>query len=170
MRDYSSLYKLPASPAVYAFYSGDRGQKYVVYVGIAGKLKGRIRQHLIGRDSSVATGTSAVSLNPDYVETMSWWEHESFADTVSLRAAEMIAFEILNPALRSRAGDDSAGARMLSNTEFRKSMEKLFKGPPTGIVQFPSLSEAITRISRIEDRLLKLESKLESLKDSKHEA
>jgi hypothetical protein len=111
-----------------------------------------------------------VSLNPDYVESMSWWENESFVEKVNLKAAEMIAFEILNPALRSRAGDDGAGARLLSNKEFRKSMEILFKGLPTGTAQFPSLSEAISRISKLEDQLQKLESQIEKLKDSKHES
>jgi predicted GIY-YIG superfamily endonuclease len=39
----------------------------VSYVGIAGHLKRRIEQHLIRRDSSVTTGTSVVSLNPELV-------------------------------------------------------------------------------------------------------
>ena len=71
MRDFSTVYELPNVPAVYAFYRGDRGPKYVAYVGIAGKLKQRIVQHVIRRDSSVATGTSAVNLNPDQVTSLS---------------------------------------------------------------------------------------------------
>ena len=166
MRDYSAIYSLPVNPAVYAFYSGGRGQRYVAYVGIAGQLKRRIGQHLIRRDSSVATGTSAVNLNPDYVDSMSWWEHESFDKTASLKAAEMIAFDILNPALRSRAGADSAGDSLLSDSQFKRKMEELFKGPPTGTIEFPSLSEIVSRISQIEDRLKRLESKMEKLKTS----
>ena len=74
----------------------------MTYVGTAGKLKQRIIQHLIRRDSSVTTGTSAASLNPDYVTNLSWWEHPDFEVTAKLKAAELIAFEVLNPVLRSR--------------------------------------------------------------------
>jgi excinuclease UvrABC nuclease subunit len=42
MRDFYSLYSLPNLPAVYTFHSGSKGQSYIVYVGIAGKLKQRI--------------------------------------------------------------------------------------------------------------------------------
>jgi len=123
----------------------------------------------IKRDSSVATGTSAVNLNPDSVDSMSWWEHESFVNTVNLKAAEMVAFEILNPALISRAADDGAGVTLLANDVFKTSMEELFRGPPTGTVRFPSLSEITSRISQNEDRLKMLESKIERLKGSKNE-
>ena len=45
---------------------GGRGRgAHVVYV--AGKLKQRVEQHLVRRDSSVTTGASAVCLNPDLV-------------------------------------------------------------------------------------------------------
>ncbi len=47
MRDFTTVYNLPNVPAVYAFYSGDRGPKYVAYVGITGRLKRRIVQHVI---------------------------------------------------------------------------------------------------------------------------
>ena len=66
MRDFSTAYDLPNRPAVYALYSGNGNSRYVAYVGIAGKLKQRITQHFIRRDSSVATGVSAVSLNPKH--------------------------------------------------------------------------------------------------------
>ena len=62
MRVFSQVYDLPNTPAVYAFYSEGRGPQYAAYVGIAGKLKQRIVQHLIRRDSSLATGALAVSL------------------------------------------------------------------------------------------------------------
>ena len=96
MRDFTPVYSLPNVPAVYALYSGGKGPKYVAYVGIAGRLKQRIVQHLIKRDSSVTTGTSAVNLNPDQVMSLSWWVHTDFDETVKLKAAEMVAFEILN--------------------------------------------------------------------------
>ena len=102
MRDFTQIYTLPNAPAVYAFYSGGRGPQHVTYVGTAGKLKQRIIQHLIRRDSSVTTGTSAASLNPDHVTNLSWWEHSDFEVSAKLKAAELVAFEVLNPVLRSR--------------------------------------------------------------------
>ena len=157
MKDFSQIYGLPNAPAVYAFYSGGRGPQYVAYVGIAGKLKQRIVQHLIRRDSSVATGTSAVSLNPDQLTRMEWWSHPSFDKTVNLKAAEMVAFDILQPALRSRGRDDSAGREVLADQSFRDSMEALFKGQPSGTVDFLSLSDALERINQLEKRIEELE-------------
>ena len=75
-----SVSELPNEPAVYAMYGGRGKDKDVAYVGIAGKLKQRIQQHLVRRDSSVTTGVSAVSLNPEHVTKVSWWEHQSFSD------------------------------------------------------------------------------------------
>ena len=48
-------------------------------------------QHLLKRDSSVATGASAISLNPDKIAECHWWIHESFGAREYLEAAELIA-------------------------------------------------------------------------------
>ena len=158
MKDFSPIYSLPNIPAVYAFYSGGRGPHYVAYVGIAGKLKQRIVQHLIRRDSSVATGTSAVSLNPDQLTRMEWWEHPTFDRTVNLKAAEMVAFDVLQPALRSRGRDDSAGREVMAQASFRESMVALLKGQPSGAVDFLSLSDALRRIDQMVERIEALEA------------
>ena len=160
MRDFSLIYNLPNAPAVYAFYSGGRGPQYVAYVGIAGKLKQRIVQHLIRRDSSVATGTSAVSLNPDQLTRIEWWEHPKFERTVNRKAAEMVAFDILQPALRSRGRDDSAGREVMAQASFRESMEVLFKGQPSGAVDFLTLADALQRIDQLERQIKALEESL----------
>ena len=44
----------------------------MAYVVIAGRLKQRIVQDVIRRDSSVTNGTSAVNLNPDKVTSLGW--------------------------------------------------------------------------------------------------
>ena len=163
MRDFSTVYDLPNVPAVYAFYSGGRGPKYVAYVGIAGRLKQRIVQHVIRRDSSVTTGTSAVNLNPDQVTSLSWWVHPDFTETVGLKAAEMVAFEILNPALRSRAGADNAGLTMLADKEFYNRMKSLFTGNPSGTIKFYSLSDGIKEINKLKKRVDKLEEMIDKL-------
>jgi len=163
MRDFTPAYSLPNVPAVYAFYSGGKGPKYVAYVGIAGRLKQRIIQHLIRRDSSVTTGTSAVNLNPDQVTSLRWWEHPDFAKTINLKAAEMVAFEVLNPALRSRGATDNAGLQLLANNAFKSSMKTLFKEQPTGTVEFLSLADALDSINRLEMRIVELEKKIDEL-------
>ena len=132
MRDFSPAYSLPNVPAVYALYSEGRRASYVAYVGIAGRLKQRIIQHLIRRDSSVATGTSAVNLNPDLISKICWWENSNFNKADHLKAAEMVAFEVLNPALRSRGVVDNAGMNLFENEKFKTKYVKFFEEEPTG--------------------------------------
>jgi hypothetical protein len=93
-----SISELPEKPAVYALYGGvDR--QYVAYVGVTKNLKGRIIQHLVARDSSIATRYSPVGLlNPELVAEVRWWEHPQFADKVFRFAAERVAFDVLEPA------------------------------------------------------------------------
>jgi hypothetical protein len=165
MRDFSPVYNLPNVPAVYAFYSGGRRGSYAAYVGIAGKLKQRIVQHLIGRDSSVATGTSAVNLNPDFVSRINWWEHHKFEETVYLKAAEMVAFEVLNPTLRSRGIADNAAKELFKDESFKNQFRQLFEGEPTDSIGFPSLSDAMERISTLEAKVHKLEELIQKLKE-----
>jgi excinuclease UvrABC nuclease subunit len=45
---------LPNRPALYALYGGTGRHAYVAYVGITDKLKRRVAQHLLTRDSSAA--------------------------------------------------------------------------------------------------------------------
>src|SRR5690349_13098288 len=88
---------LPNRPALYALYGGTGRREYVAYVGIADSLKRRAAQHLLNRDSSVATGTSAAGINPNYVTGIRWWEHRRFSKRAALQAAELVAFDVLKP-------------------------------------------------------------------------
>lgn len=88
-----SISSLPTVPAVYAMYGGGSQRRYVAYVGLGESLRRRVEQHLVRRDSGVATGTQAVGLNPQHVREVRWWEHPRFADADALHAAERIAFE-----------------------------------------------------------------------------
>jgi hypothetical protein len=82
---------------------GGRGRGlHVAYVGLAQKLRTRIEQHLIRRDNSVTTGASAACLNPDLVTEIRWWTHPDFEKIDVLEAAELVAFDVMEPALRSR--------------------------------------------------------------------
>lgn len=162
MRDFSPIYDLPNVPAVYAFYSGGRGPQHATYVGTAGKLKQRILQHLIRRDSSVTTGTSAASLNPNYVTNLSWWEHPDFEETEKLKAAELVAFDVLNPVLRSRGAVNRSALQWASDKAFYEEIKDLFDSSPTGKIRFPSLTDVMGRINELEERIQQLEKSLQN--------
>lgn len=102
MQKPSALSELPSIPAVYALYGGQGKSAYVAYVGLATQLKPRILQHLVMPNSSVTAGVSAVTLKPEYVTRVEWWEYPDFVDGYVLMAAELIAFDVLDPVLRSR--------------------------------------------------------------------
>ena len=134
-------------------YGGAESSRYVAYVGIAGKLKQRITQHLIRRDSSITTGATAVSLNPDKVTEIRWWEHEGFSDGDFLAAAETVAFEVLDPVLRSRGNITEKAREMASSSEFSAEIRGLLEGEPTGNLVIPSLKAALDRVAELEQKL-----------------
>ena len=138
--------KVPNSPAVYCLNE----KNDVIYVGISGKLKDRLRQHFVRKDSSITTGTSAASLNPEYVDQITWWTHDSFSNRSKLEAAEIIAFETFNPILRSR-GKLSDGAKAGLTTDFKRAMKALFNKEPSGGILIPTMQDLIERIERLEN-------------------
>jgi hypothetical protein len=158
MKTVYSCSSLPQAPAVYALYGGDQ-RKYVAYVGVADKLRSRIEQHVIRRDSSVATGTSAVGINPEYVTELRWWESPRFAERAYLEASEIVAFDVFNPALRSRQPSTARARELAQHDAFHQEVRRLFAGEPTGCLVFRSLREAIERIAELEDRIAALERK-----------
>jgi hypothetical protein len=156
----SSISKLPNVPAVYVLFGGKKGDRYPVYVGIADKLKNRIEQHLVRRDSSVATSTSAAGLNPDYVTELQWWEHRKFADRKALEAAELVAFGIFDPTLRSRGNITERARELSKQREFKEEMEKLLNSKATGQLVFQTLQDAFDKINQMEERITELEKQL----------
>ena len=158
MHTSKSISELPNRPAVYALMGGLGKRAYVAYVGIAGKLRRRIAQHLVLRDSSVTTGTSAAVLNPDYVTEVRWWESSEFEDRVRLEAAEVVALRTLDPVLRSRGVTSEKATEISINEAYKKSMVSLFAGESTGQLHVPTLQSALKRIDVLEARLVKLEN------------
>jgi hypothetical protein len=148
---------LPQAPGVYAMYGGKGRGRYVAYVGIAQKLRDRIVQHLVRRDSSVATGTSAVQLNPDYVTAVEWWGHPDFDQRHVLEAAEMVAFDVLDPALRSRGAPQEKARDLYADEAFREKMHALFSGEPAGQLVIRTLEDAFERMAELEERIKDLE-------------
>jgi hypothetical protein len=153
----SSIGQLPNDPAVYAMYGGGE-RPYVAYVGLAGNLRGRIEQHLVRRDSSVTTGTAAVGLNPDHIRAVVWWQHHAFSDRVELAAAELVAFDVLEPALRSRGGIPTEALARSGDEAFRAEMTALFSSEPTGRLMLPSFASLAERVEQLERRLDRIES------------
>jgi hypothetical protein len=151
---------LPNRAALYALYGGAGTRTYVAYIGITDSLKRRAAQHLLLRDSSISTGTSAVGINPDYVTALAWWEHKRFSTRAALEAAEKVAFDVLDPALRSRGGFSKAAEVLYSSRPFRKEMETLLKKNPSGYLRIPSPEEISRRLLKLEERLDKIEQHL----------
>lgn len=153
---------LPNNPSVYALYGGKGSNIFVAYVGVADKLKQRISQHLIRRDSSITTGTSVVSLNPDYVTKIEWWEFPTFSNRSVLEAAEKVAFDILDPALRSRGKIRSDVHEMLLEKKFLEEMKKLFESKPTGKIEFPDFQDSLDLIQNLEQKIERLETQIQT--------
>lgn len=156
---------LPNSPAVYAMYGGRGRGLYVAYVGIAGSLRSRINQHLVLRDSSIATGVSAVHLNPDRVTQIDWWEHDDFADVGVREAAEIIAFDIFEPVLRSRGATTVRALELCKDQNFCTNMRQLFAEEPSGRLIIPTLQDALQKIDDLEERIAVLESLFSKIKN-----
>jgi len=139
---------------------GGRGRRlFVAYVGIGDNLRRRVVQHLVKRDSSVATGTSAVGLNPDYVTQVRWWVSPDFDDRHVLEAAELVAFDVLDPALRSRGTISGQTSRFYKDAAFQQRMRSILLGAPAGHLRLPTLHDAMERIEKLEQRLAELEGR-----------
>lgn len=121
----TSISDLPTGTAVYAMYGGDE-RPDVAYVGMGEKLRQRIRQHLVLRDSSATSDSGAVRLHPDHVSAVAWWVHAAFADELALAAAELVAFDVLEPRMRSRGGITAAAQAKAAEEPFRAEMTAIF--------------------------------------------
>lgn len=160
MKEVTAISKLPAVPAVYALYGSQGHGEYVAYVGQAAKLRQRIMQHLVQRNSSVVTGASAVSLNPDLVSEVRWWHDPSFEDPTHLSAAELVAFDVLQPVLRSRGAVTDEASTLSKDERFSEPMRHLFQKQATGRLAIPTLDSAMERIAALESRVKCLEAML----------
>ena len=156
MRSFDEIKHLPQFPGIYGFKGPNDIQDNYSYIGISNKLRGRASQHLLKRDSSVATGASAISLNPDKIAECHWWIHESFGAREYLEAAELIAFERFNPTLVSRGSPSTKALDISNNEDFIKQMEKLFSNVPSGYIKFYDLSWAVNKIKELENEILEL--------------
>ena len=161
MIELTTILDLPNVPAVYAMFGGQGRSRYVAYVGLGSKLRDRVTQHLIRRDSSVTTGVSAVSLNPDFVTEVRWWEHPEFIKQDALEAAELVAFDLLEPALRSRGGITDRAKQLYHASDYREKMNTVFSGEATGCLRVRSLSRAWEQIDELAESIKRIEARLD---------
>jgi len=83
-----------------------------------------------------------------------------FADDDRRHAAEQVAFEALQPVLRSRGNLRSAAADYLRDEAFIAAVGHTLAAPPAGRLQLPRLEDLAERVAVLEERLQRLESKL----------
>jgi hypothetical protein len=164
LNQYRFVSDLPQDPAVYALCSGPGGAN-IIYVGRTEKLKTRIAQHLIARDSSINTFTAAARLNADRISEVRWWTSAEFvqngkASVLHLQAAELVAFEILDPILRSNAKSERQARTLAAKPAFKQEMTTLFKSKPTGRLPRYDADFVLAEIWKIQDRLTAIETEL----------
>src|SRR5256885_1817523 len=81
-----------------------------------------------------------------------------FSDEAARHAAELVALDVLDPALRSRGNPTAAALALYEDNEFKSEMEALFRGPPTGRLVLPNLQDHARRVENLERRLATLEA------------
>lgn len=69
-----------------------------------------------------------------------------------------------NPTLRSRGKLENAATELLQDSSFTRDMEHLFKGKPSGVIQFLTLSDAMGRTRSLESTAEKLQRQINALK------
>jgi hypothetical protein len=163
----NTIGELPDVPALYALYGGRGEDLFGAYVGVTDDLRARIEQHLIRRDSSVATGTSAVSLNPDYVTEVRWWTHPTFLKHVTLEAARLVALDVIEPALRGGGQPPEEARRLYKDPSFVQLIKELIQEQPAGHLVIRSLDDAWDRIEDLQRRLTDFEQRLIKLEGSR---
>lgn len=152
----SILKPVPKEPGIYALFDGIKGNK-CVYVGKSGQLKTRVRDHLVLQISTVTSGTAGASMNVENLTKLKWWTRDEFSNEAFLDAFETLAFEYLDPQLRSRGGRLKSGETYLNDPNFKKMAEDILK-EPSGEVELLSHARLYQKIQEIEQRLENLES------------
>ena len=163
MIEAKSLREVPPCSAVYALYDRKPPSHQPAYVGMGGNLRTRLVQHFIRRDSSVVTGASAAGLNIDLIRYVWWWSGDLLGDELVREAAELIAFDVFEPTLRSRGRVSKAARELYAEEGFRRQYKRLFEGPPSGRLALPSLSDLAQQTAILHERVAELAAQVERL-------
>jgi hypothetical protein len=164
------LSNVPNEAAVYALCTGKGKNFCYVYVGHTTRLRDRIKQHLVARDSSINISTASARLNPDRITEVLWWQSDEFErdhkpQLVELKAAELVAFHVLDPILRSNSNPDRAALKRSQEDDFKSRMEHLFDKTrqPDGRLDCGD-NLILTEIDGLRKRIERLESRLDAAK------
>jgi len=83
-----------------------------------------------------------------------------FIDETHRLAAELVAFRVLDPALRSRGGIRQSAIDLSEDPVFAKDIEALLRREPSGRYQPPALQDLADRMAELEARVKELEGLL----------
>jgi len=126
---------------------------------MAGNLHARVSQHFVRQDSSIVAA-AAVRLDLDYVRYVEWWEHEDFSDDARRHAAELVAFDVLEPVLRSRGAPARAAVELYEDKAFKEKFGLVFRAGPTGRMIHARLPDVARQVHSLAARVAALEAKL----------
>lgn len=156
------LSKVPQAAGVYLLedFNGN-----AAYVGMSSRLRARIEQHFIRRDSSITTGAAAASLNPDRIHTIKWWLEERFTNREWLEAAELVAFEVFEPTLRSLGGVSEKARTISEEPGFKDEVRSILSRAPDGEFLPLNLKNLHARVLALESEIRKLRGSCQSAAD-----
>ena len=149
-----SFTSIPTEAGIYAMHDQN---KNVAYVGHSRNLRRRIREHMDRRNTSVTTGVSTTTLNPDKVGHICWWLDPRFSDEAYREAAEVVAFEVLNPSLRSRGNVTKQAKPILEDRTFCDEMARLFRSKPSGVFYPKTFDNLADLVLELHNRVSELE-------------
>ena len=152
-----SLSEIPKQPGLYILR--DRNGE-VAYVGISKDVRSRIDQHLNRRDSSISIGVSTTMLNPDFVTKVEWWIRDVFSEKDVREAAELIAFDIFEPSLRSRGRSSLAAQERLGEPGFKDRIKEILESPPDGYYIPKNLDNLCLIVEKLMEEVEDLKSKV----------
>lgn len=115
---------------------------------------------LFRRDNSVTTGVSTVSLNPDLVTQVQWWEHPDFETKECWKQRNWLHSMYWNRRCGVVAASPIASKNFI-RIQFRDQMKAVFAGEGAGRLQVRTLSQAWQRIDELEKQLREIRSQLD---------
>ena len=102
-------------------------------------------------------------LNPEKVGYIRWWLNPKFSDKGYREAAEVIAFKVLNPSLRSRGKVINRTQPFLEDQTFCDEMECLFRDEPSGAFYPKTFDNLVDLVLELDKRVSELEKQKETL-------
>ena len=147
---------VPTKPGIYLL---EDFSENVTYVGISKELRARLDQHFNRRDSSVTTGVAAACLNPDSIWRAKWWLDSRLEEKTWREAAELVAFDMFQPTLRSLGGISEAARAIYAKGTFKQTAQSMLNRAPDGEFLPLNLPNLLARVKELRERVEKALSK-----------